>query len=429
MDTQNNNREIAKQPVFLTLEPRPVQLAQFTLMRLGSLTGRVVDEDRKPVSDLRVLVQAGAGSMRATGRAAVTDADGVFTVAGLTPQSYVVRIGSEPAETLNIVDDSPEEFQRVDQEMEASFWPLVPIRVQPGASADVGTITVRNIPHYRARVRFHGDCAPDEVWRVAVVKLPFARTDEFLSTSAPCRQQFLIRALPAGSYSLAVSTSIENSRWAQVPLVISSENVEVSIRLSPSADLTANVVVPSGVVPLELSKVRIELRPEDAPVVGTSYSFQSQSEGRFSLDNVPWQHHSFSISGVPKTHYIKAIRYAGQPVLGSSLSISPGGHLEIVLDDHPATIQGTIKGYVATSEPAGRFTFVTFAREPFTSKDPRFFFAVSPRGDGSFEAFGLAPGDYRVKVGSITILSDTSSTGVLVHVAAGDTRTVEVTPQ
>jgi hypothetical protein len=424
VDTQNNSREIARRPVFLTESVR-VQMVQFTLRGLGSLTGRVVDENRKPVPDLRVLVQAGTGSVRATGRAAVTDADGVFVATGLVSQAYVVRIASDSAETLNIVDDSPDEFKIVDEGIQTSFWPAVPIQLLSGSTTDVGPITVRNIPHYRARVRFNGDCGPDEVWRVAIAKLPVTRSDEFLSASVPCRHQFLIRDLSPGSYSLAVSTSIEGHRWAEAPLVVSSENIEVAIRFSPSADLTASIVVPPSVSRVDLSKVQIQLRPQDAPVVGTSYLFKQQSEVRFSVENVPWQNQTFSISGVPRTHYVKDIRYAGQQVLGSSLSISPGGHLEFILDDHPATIRGSIKSYVRGTMPD--FTMVTFVREPFTSNDPPFFYAVSPRGDGSFEATGLAPGDYRVQAGSIAILRDTSPSGVLVHVSAGETKTVEVT--
>ena len=54
-------------------------------MRLGELRGRVIDEDGKPLANLRV------GIRPATSTPVITDQDGYFTATKLRPGDYLVR--------------------------------------------------------------------------------------------------------------------------------------------------------------------------------------------------------------------------------------------------------------------------------------------------------------------------------------------------
>jgi hypothetical protein len=252
----------------------------------------------------------------------------------------------------------------------------------------------------------------------------------------PCSNRFLIRDLAPGSYVLDVWTGKENIRWAQVPFLINSENVEASFGLSPSADLTARVVTPSGVSPASLGKVRIQLGAVDAPSTGGSSIFTQGEAGQFSLRNVAWPRQSIRVQGVPDTHYIKEIRYAGQLLADRILSISPGGQIDVVLDDHPATIAGIVQGdispvltlVVLDREP--RVPGLIILNEPFSYMAP-----VSP--NGTFQFAGLAPGEYRVRainaISAITGLEIrmsalTAEGGEVVRVSAGETKNIEVKP-
>ncbi|HEY2842466.1 MAG TPA: carboxypeptidase-like regulatory domain-containing protein, partial [Bryobacteraceae bacterium] len=65
------------------------QELRFSLVRLGELRGRVIDEDGMPLANLRV------GLLPGTSTPVVTDADGYFAAIKLRPGTYVVRIGPE----------------------------------------------------------------------------------------------------------------------------------------------------------------------------------------------------------------------------------------------------------------------------------------------------------------------------------------------
>jgi protocatechuate 3,4-dioxygenase beta subunit len=80
----------------------PSEDFRLALMRLGELKGKAVDEDGKPVSQLRVDLIPGtsptmpalsAPALRST-RSVATAADGSFHVTGLVPGNYVVRVST-----------------------------------------------------------------------------------------------------------------------------------------------------------------------------------------------------------------------------------------------------------------------------------------------------------------------------------------------
>ncbi len=427
--------ELLRQRVTLTAAKPRADIAPMALFRPGSLTGRILDEERNPLEGIHVFVQvAAAASLRPVGPMAETDEAGNFTVSGLRPGPFVVRIAPEDVSKLTLLADSEEEFKTVDSDIESSFWPgavadpksVVPIKVQPGPSTTAGTITLRTTPYYRARVEFKGDCTPGEEWRMVLFTLPYTgRGEQNRMATTPCRNRFLIRDLAPGSYGLYVWTGKATIRWAETSFVVSTRNVETSIGFSPSADLTARVIVPSGVAPVSSNNLQIEIAPEDAPPAGGTTTFRRDSQGQFAIRNVVWSRHSLHISGLPGTHYVKEIRYAGQPVPDNVLTISPGGQVDIVVDDHPATITGTVKGdrlppmTMILLERQSSLGPSHFGNEPFYSRT----IAIG----GSFSFSGLAPGEYRLRAGPMFAANDLNTEGgTLVRVAAGETKTVEV---
>ncbi len=146
---------------------------------------------------------ATASSMLPVGRDTVTGEDGTFTVTGLSAREYVVRIAPSLLDQLNVVDDSDEGWKSVDRDIEAVFWPSVPVSVPGGSITNLGTIPVRTIPYYKARIRVEGDCKEGEKWLLTVVKLPYdGSKKETRVGGTACRSVFLISGLAPGSYLL-----------------------------------------------------------------------------------------------------------------------------------------------------------------------------------------------------------------------------------
>src|SRR5579863_8519877 len=126
-------------------------------MRLGELRGRIVDEDGAPLAKQRVGIRPG------TITPVVTDQDGYFTATKLRPGDYLVSLVRRGPEILP--QFSEEDLKVVDQDLQVSNWPGVPVPIRSGASLSVGTITARKTPYYRAHLSVQGpDCAEGEKW-------------------------------------------------------------------------------------------------------------------------------------------------------------------------------------------------------------------------------------------------------------------------
>ena len=72
----------------------PLRERKFSLMRLGELRGRIVDEDGAPLAKLRVGIRPG------TITPVVTDQDGYFTATKLRPGDYLVSVVRRSPEIL-----------------------------------------------------------------------------------------------------------------------------------------------------------------------------------------------------------------------------------------------------------------------------------------------------------------------------------------
>jgi hypothetical protein len=174
------------------------------------------------------------------------------------------------------------------------------------------------------------------------------------------------------------------------------------------------------------------MRAEDGPPTVEQTTFTQDSAGQFSIHNISWTRQSIRIVGLPRTHYIQQIRYAGQPISDPVLSISSGGQLDIVIDDKPSAITGTVTngGSDLGLEP----TLVLLdraQRRPGSRENEPFSYIGLVSPTGTFQFPGLAPGAYRVKVIAANDFtprpSDLSADGGdLVSVGLGELKTIEI---
>ena len=432
---------------------RPTAEHRIVLMNPSSLTGRIVDEDRKPVADFRVFVQP-ADSLLIFGRGtpAVTDADGTFTVTKLPPGPSVVRTSVEGMQALSIIDYGEAEAKIVDEAIETAYWPggvadpkaALPIPVPPGTPANIGTIVLRKGHYHRASVELTGDCTAEE-WTYALLKLPRdPRVVEQRSVTGPCRKQFILRNLAPGSYALAVSVGKKESlRWAHALITIANENVQARLIVSPVTDLTIRFMTADGGPLPRFPPVRafrpedlaiqqpsapptlVRLRVEDAPTIG-DFGGAPDAEGRLVVPSLPWAHYSVSVPGVPSSHSIKEMRYNRQPFTDGLITLVPGGLLEIVLSDRPASIAGIVKDGSLPSHGV-----VILNRWPpvrpgnYEGNEP-FSYIVQAVDDGTFQISGLAPGDYRIRAVTTTLTETSPEDGDKVTLATRDHKTIEL---
>lgn len=234
-------------------QERPISNTNLMLFRPGILTGRVVDDDGNPAANMTVnLIQPGITTPAVTAK---TDNDGNFTFSGLPASSRVIQIGPGSAQTVDVMDTFTEaDLKMVDRDLETSYWPggasepeqALPIQITPGTTVNAGTLRVRKIPYYRARLKFEGQCEANESW---IVMIP----DSLASITPPnlrraeCHKELMIRMLRPGLQTPAfIGRSVNSRKWALLQLNIRDENVEATFKFSPSEDVPVRLVDRDG---------------------------------------------------------------------------------------------------------------------------------------------------------------------------------------
>jgi len=362
----------------------PLQERKFSLIRLGQLRGSIVDEDGKPLANLRVGIRPG------TITPVVTDQDGYFAAVRLRPGDYLVSVVRHGPEILPKF--SEEDLKVVDQDLQVSNWPGVPVPIRSGASLSVGTITARKTPYYRAHLSIKGaDCGEGEQWM-------FVTTMGGFGPSVPCGKEFMVRNLAPGSYTFTLSTSGRTGgRWDSTDVEVTDRNLEVAMTMSSGTDVNARLVAAEGVT-LPTSRFTISVRPVAGSVLG-SQMVAERPAGQFLIRGLPAIPHRVSVNGLAPNFYVKEIRYNGLIVADDVFTPIPGapGQMDLLIDDKPATITGSVAGHDKVS---GR-VMVVAVKWPLSPESPTQALLNTASGtvaddQGRFQIVGLAPGEYRV---------------------------------
>jgi Carboxypeptidase regulatory-like domain len=378
---------------------------RLALMRPGELTGTVTDEDDKPLDKALVeLTMAGLPALSKT--TTRTGADGVFAVKLLMPGEYSVKISKSPGALTSLTEFTDEDVKVVDESLESVYWPGVPeesaatpVRVSPGAPTSLGTIHLRKTPSYRARISVKG-CQPDDLPHLSVIPSGDSGLLFVLAAGARFPLSFggfalascddvLLRDLKSGSYAFELSSK---GAWARTPVEISNKNVEVTLTLAPGADITGHIIGREDMPLPPLDKIQITLLPREA---GEQFSKPSRpdSKGAFELKDVRGPSHRLQISGLTDQYYVKEIRTDGQVSPDGVLRLYHGSQIEIVLDDQPATITGSVTAGSEDGEKPFSQPLVYVAKWPSLEVLDR---PVLGDNGGQFRITGLEPGEYRV---------------------------------
>jgi carboxypeptidase family protein/SdrD B-like protein len=360
----------------------PLRERKFSLMRLGELRGRVIDEDGAPLANLRVGIRPG------TITPVVTDQDGYFTATKLRPGDYQVSVRRRSPEISPRF--SEEDLKVVDQDLQVSNWPGVPVPIRSKASLSVGTITARKTPYYRAHLSVQGaDCAEGEQWMFSTIP------ENRFGPSVPCGKEFMVRNLAPGSYSFSLMPSgLTNSKmqWAITTVEVMDHNVEVAMTMSAGTDINGRVIAAEGAT-LPASGTRWRLTVGGQRVV-------LDASGNFLVHGSPGDQQRVSLEAPGGRFYVKEIRYNGQIVADAVFNPIPGvpGLLDIVVDDHAAAISGSVAEYDKASAQimvvALKWPVSSNAASPSPLLRPNA--SVTADGHGRFQLGGLAPGEYRV---------------------------------
>jgi Carboxypeptidase regulatory-like domain len=390
----------------------PSEDLRLALMRFGELRGKVVDDDGKPLSRLRVdlIPQTSAAMLAlvpalAATRTARSEADGSFLAKGLAPGNYIVRVSTGPTMKRPQTDFSADDENAVDEDFATSYWPGAADRasagtatVSPGGSLDLGNIRLHKEPRYRIHFVVHG-CEPGDQ-----VSLAGPQDDDFLQTmkllefagggklpglsepALPCRD-LLVGGLAAGSYRFVATTQ---HGAAVTPLTITDRNVTAPMTLIADGDVLGRVVTVSGDPP----------PPRQPTLEALSRTHISpDAKGNFTITGVRCLPAELMLNRLDQPYYIKEFRIDGVAVSGGPVTLCAGSRLEIVLDNKTAALAVSVNAPISPGDKPATDPIVVVRRWPESPMDPMV-------KSGTLNLTQLAPGDYRVLAVRPVVLAD-----------------------
>lgn len=401
---------------------RPTAEVAIRLVRLGQLSGRVVDADtREPLEGIEVLVIAKRSIQENRARSwqpstpsgdapqqrleaflklreeLKTKPGGTFTRDNLPPGEYVATLALDRATPWSL-GFSADDLKAFDERYPAVFWPggvsedaVRPVTLGAGSVASFGDILAKTTRHYRAHVSIaQGTCPSGESMRLMLYRRDSLSAPAIV---APCGSELLLRGLEPGSYFIyavsdwqAFRDHIEDAAWATAQFEIADKNTEVMVIPHPGVVVEGRFIAAEGVDQLP-DEVTLSSSP-DPLVPGTTIPgeefFERLPDGTFRMAVFPGPV-ALDV-GVRLPHYPAQLRYNGSPTAGAKLPVNPGSavqRLDVVFDTRVGSVTGSVAG--------GGPPQVIVLWHEYQSHEPM----VARVANGSYRAEQLVPGEYR----------------------------------
>jgi protocatechuate 3,4-dioxygenase beta subunit len=212
---------------------------------------------------------------------------------------------------------------------------------------------------------------------------------------------FEIRGVAPGSYEVIAILNDRNNRMtARLPLEIGNSDVRnVSLIVTPGFTLTGRLVIEgqqAGAGAPDLARLRVMLRPDSAgQIAGAPPASTVQADGAFTLQQVGRDDYRVSVSGMPRTAYVKTARYGSTDVMSEGLRLDrqPTGPLDILIGTSTGVADGVVQN--EKQEPAVNVTVVLVPDAAHRNRLD-LYRTTSTDSMGHFHIEGVPPGDYQV---------------------------------
>jgi len=353
----------------------------------GSMTGKVVDEDGKPVAEADVRAISNVG--RSSRQSARTDSAGVFKLPKLAPGSYYL-LADPPVKTQA-------GFVRTIYPHSLNFDEATTIQVSAGQTASDTTIRLRRAAtyHIRGKISEPPDGASSQRFRITIT--PRVAIDA-RSLTKDVRvnpdQTFEVDGLVSGGYTLRLMG--QSSKAGRQRRLLSRQEVDIGttnvddliLQITPPLTLAGHVVAESP-TPVNFSGGRIMAVPVEDLSRGTQVFTTVAADGSFTLTDLdPGVYRIRALFGL-RGMYLKSISLNQQDVMNKDVDLSQTGpgQLEIVMRSGTAEVDGT-------AQPADSPAMIVLAPEivgPEGWSGVRFGYT---RQGGAFVIADLPPGRY-----------------------------------
>jgi hypothetical protein len=361
------------------------------------LSGRVLDEDGRPVSGatvqlLRYHYTAGGADMESP-YSATADDRGEYRIAAITPGRYYLSANRyvAPPQAAGRVHSTV-----VERGYGFTFHPGVeraadaaPIDLPPGAES-TQDLRLQRVRLFHIRGVVAGPLGPD-AWVLADT----CAGSVFPRHSVRIRQGGLFDfwGMTPGLYCLSVcSQSAQGLSYASRQVTLTDRDVQdVELTLEPGATLRGSATG-EGVTQDTLARIVVRLEPEAG---GQTKFGEPDARGAFTIAGLAPAAYRISVARMPGGVYVKTIRQGSADLTAVARLDLRGGAapLELVFASGAGDVTGTASGAGAgleslaiTLAPTGPLAGRSDLTVTVDAEDPA----------GGFRILGIAPGAYRV---------------------------------
>jgi protocatechuate 3,4-dioxygenase beta subunit len=397
----------------------------------GSISGKVVDEDGKPVPHARVQAYSsyairGRLQLRRD-RSTTTNEAGEYTLNKLNPGRYFISADYERAVKEKQTTEKETTESEGAQEGNApvlvlTFFPkslnfdsATAIQASPGQDAADTNIQLRRAPTYRIRGSVPEANAGGPRKGATVLLSPADTLDsDVLGQRTHVNEDgsFEFRKVLPGSYTLWLTGRYDQNAMPhnrRATQLLGRQDIDVGasdvsgivLGLTPPVNLTGRVTG-DNLDTQKFGSLRVNLVPGGAVTFGIFQSAAVTADGTFSIQNLMPGDYFVHVTNTPPGMYVKQVSWNRQDISLTGMDVSQGGagEIEIVLSAGAGEVDGTVQadgsagltsltmavlvpenlpadasGVLVTSTPNGTFTFrnvppghyYIFAAERWTS--------------------------------------------------------------
>lgn len=399
--------ESSRERTLIVNEGQTIEDVDFSLIRGGVITGRVLDQDGRPVIEEEVQLFSMSGTVRTPfWPAAMTDDRGIYRIFALKPGSYIVAAGRED---VGQTGRAPRAYYL------QTFYPNVTdreqakvIEVSDGSEATNVDITLGSslTMHTASGVIVDGETG-QPLANVPYGAVHFLNSNKtsyvYRGTATNSRGEFRLENLVAGTYAVSIGSGGEiDLRAEEVKFEIVDQDVTGLVVKSIKGGSVSGVVVLEGAVDaaireqLRNGKLIIFVRPGTAPA-GSGLGFRANlnPNGTFRAVGLPAGTASFSLSASPRFRIVRIEREGLIKPRGIEVKLGEDiKGIRVVLGYADGSIRGTVEIENGPLPPNGRLQ--VRVGQLTAANTSGGFSPLQVDARGQFVADNLFPGTYEV---------------------------------
>ena len=393
---QNTPDELGR---MLTLRPgQTIRNISFRLLRGAVITGYIYSEDGEPIENIQVRAERyryfkGKRRLLPVGFAE-TDDRGKFRLFDLAPGEYYISASKEPMGYEQSSSYEPTYYPGVADPSQSS-----PVTIRAGNEFPDVDITLHRVHVFHIRGRVTKEIVDTSLTSATVYLATTLEPWEEFGTAGTIRDangDFDLGSVRPGTYDLIAKLSYKGKVYqARRKVTVTDSDVDgVRLVLTPGATLRG-VIQTDGSV--DLSKVRVQLRPPNGMMFGSYGNSAISPDGTLEFDSVPDGHYLVEMYDLPKNAYVKSATLGDEDVLDSGFDIAngqaPGSSLKIVVSANGAQIGGTV---MLDGRPFNDALVTLLPADIAKLSDDLWFKSVTTDQYGNYSLAGIRPGDYRL---------------------------------